>query len=344
MAANSPTSPTTMEYPEDGPDAASSPFSGVDKQGPAKDTDEQFHDLAVNTRAAGRENVPLPSSALTIQPTPYFNMPNPLLSPLPLAAPNNERSYLAENLQRQHERGERLSQALANVEVRLTSAQSKSEARKLRKEAGLLKSKIAESHNQEQLILLRLNDIQTEEFNRGGLFQAQSAGLVPYPMPWGPYSPIPPWSPMTMPMMSPVHPVSPMTPLPPGIYCPSPVVPSPMASPFWMGYQHQYPTLNSFVPTEPSVYHGAVFQPPYITEGAMVGPSHWESVAPPAAGSRETRSQHKATKSVDFALPEDGEYTDRRWSLADAFSPTPKDKRMSMPGLQTIWKGEEEKE
>lgn len=341
MAAKSPISPTIVKYPEGSPDDPTSPVSGVDKQSPANGTDEQVNEPTVNRGTLGRRSAPLPSSFLTIQPTPYYHIPHPLLSPSPLAAPNNERSYLVENLQRQHQRGERLSHALANVEDRLPAAQNKTEARKLRKEAGLLKTKIAESRKQEQMIMLRLNDIQNEDFNGAGLFQAQSAGLVPYAMLWSPYSSIQPWSPMTMPMMSPVDPVSPLTPLPPGIYHPSPIVPSPMASPFWMGHQQQYPVLNSFAPNDPSLYLGASFQPPYVPEGAMAGPSRRASVAPPVVRSKDPRGQHKATKSVDFALPA---YTGRRWSLADAFSPTPKDKRMSIPGLQTIWKGRKEEE
>lgn len=61
-----------------------------------------------------------------------------------------------------------------------------------------------------------------------------------------------------------------------------------------------------------------------------------QSAGPTSAKPGETK--HKTHKSVDFKLPQEGAYRGRRWSLADGFSPTPKDKRMSIPGLETIWK------
>lgn len=320
-----------MEHPEEGSNDSASPIYNLN---------QQLNGLNINGRSSGRNKKPPASSALTIHPTPYWTTQHQLLSSSALGAPNNERSYLLESLQRQQGRRERLSHALTNVEVRLASVQSKGEARKLRKEASLLRSKVAECRKQEQLILLRLNDIQNEDLGRGGLFQAQPATLVQCPTPWSPYSPAQPWSPMAI--MSPVHqPVSPLTPLPSGIYHPSPINPSPLASPYWLGVQ-QYPVLSPVVPNDPSFYLGVNFQPPFVPEGTIAGPSRRVSEAPKAGEVREIR--HMSTKSVDFGPPQEGTYSGRRWSLADEFSPTPRDKRMSMPGLQTIWKNKEQEE
>ncbi|CAN8102367.1 unnamed protein product [Discula destructiva] len=292
----------------------------------------------------------LPANNLFIQPTPHMITQSPVFSPHILAAPpNNERSYLLENRQRQHERGQRLSDALHILEVRLSTAQSKAEGRKLRKEAGLLEKKITESLKQEQLITLRLNDIQNEDLSRNPYWQAQTAGLIPYQAPWSPYSPMTPWSPMTLPMMSPMMPpVSPLTPLPPGLYHPSPMMPSPLNSPFWLGAQYQYQyqyqdqTMAPYIQNDPGYYPGTDLQQAYALEDIVTSqPLRRQSMAPTVAELREAK--HKGTRSVDFKLPQEGAYTGRRWSLADTFSPTPKDKRMSMPGLETIWKDGREK-
>lgn len=327
MAAKSTVSATIIEHPEEGSNGLASPMS---------DLDQQLNGLDINGGPSSRNKKHPPSSGLTIHPTPYWTIQNQLLSPSALGPPNNERSYLLENLQRQQARRERLSYALANVEVRLASVQSKGEARKLRKEASLLRSKVAECRKQEQLIMLRLNDIHNEDLGRGALFQAQSAALVPYQTPWSPYS-AQSWSPTTI--MSPVHqPASPLTPLSCGIYHPSPIIPSPLTSPYWLG-AHQYPMLSPVVPSDPSFYLGANFQLPFVPGGATAGPSRRVSEAPRAWETRETR--RKSTKSVDLGPPQNETYSGRRWSLADEFSPTPRDKRMSMPGLQTIWRNKE---
>lgn len=333
MAAKSPISPTIMEHPEEGSDEPTSPVNGMQ---------EQLNSLTIqHDGSSDQEKRHQPLSSLTIHPTPCLSIQSPLISTSPLALPNNERSYLLENLQRQHQRGERLSHALSNVEVRLASVHSKSEAKRLRKEAGLLRSKITESQKQEQLVMLRLNDIQNEDLiSRGGLFQAQSAGLVPYQTLWSPYSPMQPWGPMTLPIMSPVHPVSPLTPLPPGLYHPSPMLPSPMAPPYWLGAHH--PFFGPVVTNDPSFYLGANFQPCWAPEVAFAAPA--TAAVLDAVETREHKHKRKATKSVDFSLSQQEAYTGRRWSLADAFSPTPRDKRMSMPGLQTIWKDKEQQE
>lgn len=319
-----------MEHPEEGSNDSASPINNLN---------QQLNGLSINGRPSGRNKKHTQPSALTIHPTPYWTIQNQLLSPSALGAPNNERSYLVENLQRQQTRRERLSHALANVEVRLASVQSKGEARKLRKEASLLRSKVSECRKQEQLIMLRLNDIHNEDLGRGGLFQSPSAAFAPHQTPWSPYS-AQSWSPMTV--MSPVHqPVSPLTPLPCGIYHPSPIIPTPLASPYWMG-AYQYPALSPATPNDPGYYLGANFQPPFVPDGTIAGPSRRGSEAPRAAEMREAR--RKSTKSVDFGPQQDETYSGRRWSLADEFSPTPRDKRMSMPGLQTIWRNREHEE
>jgi len=148
-----------------------------------------------------------------------------------------------------------------------------------------------------------------------------------------------------MPTMSPIHgPVSPLTPLPPGLYHPSPIMPSPLTSPYWLGGQVQY--QNMFMPymqNEQAYYLGAEFQQPYVPDGYLAGqPSRRQSMAPTVAKLREAKQ--KGAKTVDFELTQEGEYRGRRWSLADTFSVTPKDKRMSMPGLETIWKDGKGKE
>lgn len=322
MAARSPRNSTAVEPSEEGTNASASSVNGTDKR---------LSRLSISSDSPTKKKGSLPNTPLTIQPAPYYTTQSPVFSPQGLGSPNHERSYLLENLQRQHERGERLTHALSNIEVRVASARSKAEGKKLRKEATVLRGKVAEAHRQEQLILLRLDDIQNEDLNRIGFYQAQSAVMSPFSTGWSLYQP---WAPMTLPQMSPIHPISPLTPLPPGIYHPTPVAPSPLTSPFWLGAQ--YPMAGPVVSSEPYYYVGQNFQPTYVPAGGIAVQSQWTSAAPVA---REKSPKDKATKSVGFAaLPQQGAYTGRRWSLADTFSPKPKDKRMSMPGLQTIWK------
>ncbi|KAF3767777.1 hypothetical protein M406DRAFT_69893 [Cryphonectria parasitica EP155] len=331
MAAKSPVSPTIMEDPKEDSSASDAPIIDMEKQ---------LNNLSIASGSPAKKNISLSSPALTIQPVPYYNIQSPMFSPPPaLSSSSYERSYLLENLQRQHARGERLTHALYNLEIRLTSAHSKGQAKNMRREAKVLRGNIAESHKQEQLILLRLNDLHNQDLSRGGFYQPQSAAvLAPYSVAWSPYSP---WAPMTLPPVLPADPVSPLTPLPPGLYHPAPIAPSPLASPYWLGAQ--YPVANSFVPNDPSFYLGVNFQPPYIPEGAFAAPSRRTSSMATVTG--DSGPKHKVTKSVDFtALPQRKAYHGRRWSLADAFSPEPKDKRMSMPGLQTIWKDQKPEE
>ncbi|KAI3402216.1 hypothetical protein diail_145 [Diaporthe ilicicola] len=228
----------------------------------------------------------------------------------PLIAASNERSYLIENLRRQHSRGERLSHALSNVETRLASASSKGEARRLRKEAGLLRSKVAESRKQEQLITMRLNDLQNEDLKN--LYQAQQPDLFPYS-----YPPPQPWGQIPMSPMTSLTPISPLTPLPDGIYHPAPIPPSPLNPPFL--FSPTYSVVTPVVPYEQGVQVTGNDQglPAWVSERSDDG----------TLAKLEGVGGHSV-----LAEPV------RRWSLADAFSPSPKDKRMSMPGLKTIWR------
>lgn len=235
---------------------------------------------------------------------------------------SNERSYLLGNLQRQHDRGQRLSHALSNVETRLASAQSKGESRKLRKEAGLLKNKIAESSKQERLIAMRLNDMQNEDSNR--LYQAQQPGLLPYP-----YSPVQPWGHMTLSPMTPLTPVSPLTPLPPGIYHPVPIPPSPLELPYFLA--------SPFLLYNPVVPYGQSFSFEGEHQWAYAPEQH-DAVSPAKAEEARRKSvENKAARAQESVLLGQ-DNMGRRWSLADAVSPSPRDKRMSMPGLQAIWR------
>lgn len=264
---------------------------------------------------------------LSLQPVRnnyIFNQPNPILCPAPVHIPrnlrsmsfdsqpmigmSNERSYLVENLRRQHARGERLSHALHNVETRLGSAQSKGEARKLRKEAGLLKSKIAESRKQEELITMRLNDLQNQDLNY--FYQAQQTNLFPYA-----YPPTQAWSQVALPPMTPLTPISPLTPLPAGLYQPTPAPPSPLDSPFLLS--PTFSTVNPIVPYEQESYPAGIEQMVSVAQ-QIDGDS--------PVNMEDVRPHSLVTEPV------------RRWSLADTFSPLPKDKRMSMPGLKTIWR------
>lgn len=239
-----------------------------------------------------------------------------------LGSTNNERSYLIENLQRQHGRGQRLSHALSNIEIRLASSQSKAESRKLRKEAGLLKSKIAESNKQERLIAMRLNDMQNEDSNR--LCHAQQLGLLPYP-----YSSLqPPWGQMTLSPMTPLTPVSPLSPLPPGLYHPAPILPSPLEAPLFL--TSSVLLYSPVVPFEQNYFIAGDHQGSYA-------PEQHDAVSSIETDGARKSVEHTAARGFESVLSGQ-DRMGRRWSLADTFSPSPRDKRMSMPGLQTIWR------
>ncbi|KAK4241952.1 hypothetical protein C8A03DRAFT_29847 [Achaetomium macrosporum] len=111
------------------------------------------------------------------------------LDPRPLEELHNERSYLLYELQKQGDRATRLFQRYAAVEARLADAQTAAETRKCKKEAALVRAKIAESTQQEQLILLRLGEIHVELQNRDRWMQVhhqpflQPPPVLVYPLP-----------------------------------------------------------------------------------------------------------------------------------------------------------------
>ncbi|KAG8166489.1 hypothetical protein KVR01_002178 [Diaporthe batatas] len=260
---------------------------------------KQMEDLALQPARPNH----IPSPILCTEPTRNFRSMS--FDSQPLVGMSNERSYLVENLRRQHARGERLSHALSNVETQLGSAQRKSEARKLRKEAGLLRSKITEARKQEELITMRLNDLQNEDLKC--FYQAQQTNLCPYP-----YSPLQPWGQVQMPPLTPLTPISPLTPLPAGLFSPAPVPPSPLDSPYFFS-----PTFPAVDPYE---------QGPQIASlDQMISEAEYGN----DGSSVELQDVRRYSLVVEPV---------RRWSLADAYSPSPKDKRMSMPGLKTIWR------
>ncbi|KAK4158097.1 hypothetical protein C8A00DRAFT_11151 [Chaetomidium leptoderma] len=88
------------------------------------------------------------------------------LDPRPLGELHNEHAYLLYDLQKQGDRATRLFQRYAAVEARLAEAQTSSETKKCKKEACLVRTKIAENTQQRQLILLRLGEIHVELQNR----------------------------------------------------------------------------------------------------------------------------------------------------------------------------------
>lgn len=264
----------------------------------------------------------LPPPATSLHTTTAYHLRRMGLENQMFGGMSNEFSYLLENLQRQHDRGQRLSYALSNIETRLASAQSKGESRKLRKEAGLLKSKIAESNKQERLIAMRLSHMQNEDLSR--LYQAQQPAPLPYP-----YSSLQPWGQMALSPMTPMTPISPLSPLPPGIYHPVPTPPSPLEAPFFLSP----PVLlyNPVVPYEQNYFFAVDHQGSYV-------PEQYDAALPVNTEETRRRSvEYTATRALEGVLSGQ-ERIGRRWSLADAFSPSPRDKRMSMPGLQTIWR------
>ncbi|KAM7203821.1 hypothetical protein V8F20_003827 [Naviculisporaceae sp. PSN 640] len=101
----------------------------------------------------------------------------------PLQELLNERSYLLYNLQKQDERATSLFRRYATLEAKLAEAQTPKEARKIRKDAKLLKHKITESTQQEQLIFLRLGEIYIETQNRERWMQFRYPQSATFPKP-----------------------------------------------------------------------------------------------------------------------------------------------------------------
>lgn len=99
----------------------------------------------------------------------------------PLQELLNERSYLLYNLQKQEERATSLFRRYATLEARLAEAQTPKEARRIRKDAKLIKHKITENTQQEQLIFLRLGEIYIETQNRERWMQFHQPQSATFP-------------------------------------------------------------------------------------------------------------------------------------------------------------------
>ena len=125
------------------------------------------------SRAASFYHVPFPVSSymLAVQS----------LDPRPLEELYNEREYLIQNLRKQGGRATRLFQRYAALEAQMAGTQTPTEAKKSRREANSLRTKMAESTQQEQLILLRLGEIHVELQNRGRWMQVHHQPLLHHP-------------------------------------------------------------------------------------------------------------------------------------------------------------------
>lgn len=283
------------------------------------------------------------SSPLILYPAAYHDIYSAVYNPSVWETPNYERSYLLDSLQRQHRCSQGLMQKLAVLHTSLASVHSRNETRKLTKKANALRAEIAKSHRQEQMILLRLQDMM-QEGNHGpmamgsrgqeGLHQQSppSALYAAAAVAWTPYSV---WNDMMLPLNSPeTEPISPLTSLPAGLYHPPPAVPSPLFSPYWPGTQ--YPINGGTGINGLLYYRGLEFQPRGVPP-----PSRRMSLADIG----EHAPRHGVNRSVVIAAPtKTDNYTGRRRSYADVFPLQGKDKRMSMPGSQTIWKGKRPEE
>lgn len=238
----------------------------------------------------------------------------------PFSPITNERSYLLDNLQKQEKRAKRFSDNLAGINSRLASAENKGDARKLRKEASILRGKMAETENQLQLITLGLRDLDIQESNRQLRMTPQPMGWHQFPdAPWY-QNMIVPGSPMT-PMMTPI---SPMTPLPPGFYQPFPVAPSPMESHFQ--YPMHYPMHE--LQTEILLGPDSILRRHSVQDQKVDTFSDAEIMA----------SSRRMSVQTMGGGEEEIEYIRRRWSVADIYTSPTRDKRISLPGLQSIWR------
>ncbi len=118
-----------------------------------------------------------------------YPLPVQTLDPRPLQELHNERSYLIHNLQKQGDRAARLHHRYAAVEARLNTATAQppsAETKKTKREASLLRAKIADTAQQEQLTLLRLGEIHLELQNRDRwvMLVHQHLLMQQMPSPW----------------------------------------------------------------------------------------------------------------------------------------------------------------
>ena len=152
------------------------------------------------------------------KPSERYNRRSPTVSlePRPIEELHNERSYLTVDLQRQDERTRNLMAGLSQIEEECSSAQTPGEARAFRKQAGRMRSGLAEAERQEKLILLRLSELYIEIRSRERWSQVQQRREPSQTMFWQVDHPH-----LWMPQL--LSPISPVTPLPPVWYCPDPV-------------------------------------------------------------------------------------------------------------------------
>ncbi|KAK0718099.1 hypothetical protein B0T26DRAFT_313013 [Lasiosphaeria miniovina] len=99
-------------------------------------------------------------SASNYTPTPSY------LSPQPLGDLDNERAYLVSNLHQQSDKATKNYERYVALEAQLPEAQKGSETRKVKRKMSSLRNKIGESSQQEQLVLLRLGEIFFESQKR----------------------------------------------------------------------------------------------------------------------------------------------------------------------------------
>ncbi|PSR80655.1 hypothetical protein BD289DRAFT_60572 [Coniella lustricola] len=287
----------------------------------------------VSSPATTTETTPPLNSPLTIYPTAYYGIQSLAFDLSVWGQPNYERSYLLDSLRRQRKRSEGLAHNLDMMQTRLASVQSKTELRKLFKRTDLLRVELAQSFQQEQMVLLRLKDMVSVDqghmmigVGQEGYYQVHgqqsslSSMAEPYASDaaaaiaatattvWCTYSH---WNP-TMWSQYPqqMDPISPLTPLPVGLYHPPPTIPSPLASPYWPGTPDS--TADLMTSTNGSLhYTGVDFRPPSI-------PPPFRRT--PLVTNGEHGPRHRVKKSVEIvAMPQEDRYIGRRWSHADVF-------------------------
>ena len=152
--------------------------------------------------------------------------------PRPFEELHNERSYLMVNLQQQDERTKNIMARLLRAQERANYPNTPIEARKLRKQAGRLRSDLANAERQEKSILSRLSELYVEIQRRERWEQVQQRTV---------------WQPQTPQFASPsqlLSPISPITPLPYGWYHPPSVA---------------LPSLSPLSPTSPEFIPGAFY-------------------------------------------------------------------------------------
>lgn len=112
-----------------------------------------------------------------VSPTSNYMLAVQSLDPRPVEELHNERSYLLYNLQKQDDKAKRLFQKLATLDARLSAAKTSSETKRYQREAASIKAKIAESTQQEQLMMLRLGELHVELQNRSRWIQVHQLQL-----------------------------------------------------------------------------------------------------------------------------------------------------------------------